>query len=93
MLILSLFASGETVPYGIIGLTDDNKVFVKGLDEDYYLPWLSGPIDNEDGDEFEAPDGAEFLKAVKYKLLKNVFDGELSVDGPEEVDELPDLAN
>jgi len=91
MLLLRLYKGDDNKPYGIIGLDDKNKVFVKGLDETYYMNWLDGVIDDEEGNEHTAKDGKEFLKAVQYKLMKNVYDNELNVEGPIETDVLPDL--
>lgn len=91
MKIIELYAGADTMPYGIIGLDKKNTLIIKGLDADFYSDWLSGFIDDEEGIEREAKDGEAFLKAVQYQLLKNVYDGELIIKGPIEVDMFPEL--
>ena len=82
MFILELYEGTTSNLIGTIGLDDNNEVFVEGLEEDDYMDWLSGTVDDENGDIWEAKDGEPFLAAVAYKLMKNVFEGEIRVEGP-----------
>jgi len=82
MFILELYEPGQDTPYGTIALDKNNQPVTTGLDTEYFDEWLSGAMENDAGDIVEAKDGVKFLEAVKYKLLKNVYDDELIIKGP-----------
>lgn len=90
MKILELIEGGEDKAFGIIGLKD-GKLFVKGLEEKYYLSWLGDGVDDKEGVLKKPVDGDEFLEAVKDKLESGEGGDEIMVRGPIEVSELPDL--
>jgi len=91
MKILELYNKDSDIPFGVIGLDEDEKLFVKGLEEEYYLGWLSDGIEDGEGVMWMPSDGVKFLEVVRDKMLEGVKEDEMVVKGPVTVYELPEL--
>jgi|CXWL01.1.fsa_nt_gi hypothetical protein len=78
-------------PFGIIGLDNDEKLFIKGLDEQYFLDDLSANVEDESGVQLTEKDGTKFLEAVISRYTNNVYEQENDIRGPFEVKILPEL--
>lgn len=94
MHIIEWWRKGRSKPYGIVGLDDNGKLFVKGdLDEEYLLDDLSTNVEDEDGNQLTEKDGVKFLNGVIERYMRNVseYDGALLIKGPFEVKILPEL--
>ena len=91
MLIIEWWAKNGKKPFGIVGLDDKGKLFVNGLDEEYYLDDLETNILDEDDNQLTEKDGVKFLEAVRDRYTRNISQGELSINGPFEVKTLPEV--
>jgi hypothetical protein len=89
--MIELYNKGSDLPFGIIGMDEEEKLFVKGLEEDYYLSWLEDGIEDEEGVLWELKDGVKFLETVRDKMLTGVKEDEMVIKGPVTVDMIPEL--
>ena len=93
MQIIEWWSQNSKKPFGIIGIDDKGKLFVKGLDGEEYLYDLESNIFDENDDQLTAKDGTKFLEAVMDRYMRNVglYQGKLNIKGPFEVRALPEL--
>lgn len=77
--------------FGIVGLDNAGKLFIKGLDEKYFLDDLSANVEDESGAQLTEKDGTKFLEAVICRYTNNVYEQEIDIKGPFEVKILPEL--
>ena len=91
MQIIEWWAQNGKKPFAIIGIDDKGELFVKGLDEEYYLDDLESNIFDDNDNQLTIKDGAKFFEAVKIRYMKNIYEEELDIKGPFEVKALPEL--
>ena len=93
MQIIEWWTKNGKMPHGVVGLDDKGKLFVKGLDEEYYLDDLSANVEDENGNQLTEKDGVKFLEGVVERYMKNVaiYEDDLDIKGPFEVKILPEI--
>ena len=91
MRILELYSKDSVVPFALIGLDDDEKIFGKGIDEEYYKSFVEDGVEDENGILWKVTDGVKFLDAIRDKLMENVYEDEINIKGPFLVSDLPKL--